>query len=189
MRVAHEHDRAYRVEDGGSSLTIAGHASGRFAIDSAAGRSLLVLRDFWERYPKAVRCDSRSVAVELFPALGGVELPDYERECWRCRSLFLINHMLAALGLKPIYFMADTRWFRRVHIIFGICQDIGFGAIIYLAALRRANPELYDTGRATREARDVQARAAPPSTVMAEPVIMSAASEARKANASAISSG
>ena len=103
--------------------------------------------------------------------------------------LFLINHMLAALGLKPIYFMADTRWFRRVHIIFGICQDMGFGAIIYLAALRRANPELYDTGRATREARDVQARAAPPSTVMAEPVIMSAASEARKANASAISSG
>ena len=55
VRVAHEHDRAYRAEGGGSSRTVAGHASGRFAIDSAGGPSLLVLRDFWERYPKAAR--------------------------------------------------------------------------------------------------------------------------------------
>ncbi len=55
-----------------------------------------------------------------------------------------INHMLALIGLERIYFMADTRWFRPVYVISGIWQDVGFGAIIYLAALSRANPELYE---------------------------------------------
>ena len=55
-----------------------------------------------------------------------------------------INHMLAVLGLERIYFIADTNWFRPVYIISGIWQDVGFGAIIYLAALSRANPEIYE---------------------------------------------
>ena len=83
VRVAHEHDRAYRVESGGEARTVAGHASGRVAIRSEAGPCLLAVRDFWERYPKAVRCDPDAVAVELLPALGAVELPDYEREWHR----------------------------------------------------------------------------------------------------------
>ena len=83
VRVAHEHDRAYRVESGGEARTVAGHASGRVAIRSEAGPCLLAVRDFWERYPKAVRCDPDAVAVELLPALGAVELPDYEHEWHR----------------------------------------------------------------------------------------------------------
>ncbi len=83
VRVAHEHDRAYRVEGGGDAGTVAGHASGRLAVHAGAGPCLLVLRDFWERYPKAVRSDPGALAVELLPALGEVELPDYEREWHR----------------------------------------------------------------------------------------------------------
>ena len=83
VRVAHEHDRAYRVETGGEARTVAGHAAGRVTIHAAAGPCLLAIRDFWERYPKAVRCDPDAVAVELLPALGEVELPDYEREWHR----------------------------------------------------------------------------------------------------------
>ena len=55
-----------------------------------------------------------------------------------------INHMLALVGLERIYFMADSNWFRPVYVISGIWQDVGFGAIIYLAALSRANPEIYE---------------------------------------------
>ncbi len=55
-----------------------------------------------------------------------------------------INHIIALLGLEPVYFMADTRWFRPVYVLSGIWQSVGFGAIIYLAALSRANPELYE---------------------------------------------
>jgi len=84
VRVAHEHDRAYRVEGEGRSHTLEGHASGRLAIESEAGPCLLAVRDFWELYPKAVRCDADTLAVELLPALGGqVELPDFEREWHR----------------------------------------------------------------------------------------------------------
>ena len=83
VRVAHEHDRACRVEAEGRSRTVEGHASGRLWIDCEAGPCLLALRDFWERYPKAVRCDPHALAVELLPALGDVELPDYEREWHR----------------------------------------------------------------------------------------------------------
>lgn len=83
VRVAHRHDRAYRVEAEGRSRTVAGHASGRLSIDCAAGPCLLALRDFWERYPKAVRSDPDALAVELLPELDEVELPDYEREWHR----------------------------------------------------------------------------------------------------------
>ena len=83
VRVAHEHDRAYRVERGGEARTVDGHAAGRVTIHAEAGPCLLAVRDFWERYPKAVRCDPDAVAVELLPALGEVELPDYEREWHR----------------------------------------------------------------------------------------------------------
>ena len=84
VRVAHEHDRAYLVEGEGRSHTVEGHASGRLAIESEAGPCLLAVRDFWELYPKAVRCDADTLAVELLPALGEeVELPDFEREWHR----------------------------------------------------------------------------------------------------------
>ncbi len=84
VRVAHEHDRAYLVEGEGRSHTVEGHASGRLAIESEAGPCLLAVRDFWELYPKAVRSDADTLAVELLPALGEeVELPDFEREWHR----------------------------------------------------------------------------------------------------------
>ena len=84
VRLAHEHDRAYRVEGEGRSHTVEGHASGRLVIESEAGPCLLAVRDFWELYPKAVRSDADTLAVELLPALGEeVELPDFEREWHR----------------------------------------------------------------------------------------------------------
>ena len=55
-----------------------------------------------------------------------------------------VNHILALLGLEKIYFMGDSSWFRPIYVISGIWQNVGFGAIIYLAALSRANPELYE---------------------------------------------
>lgn len=55
-----------------------------------------------------------------------------------------INGILKGLGLQPIYFMVEPRWFRPVYIVSGIWQGAGFGAIIYLAALSGINPELYE---------------------------------------------
>ena len=56
----------------------------------------------------------------------------------------VVNQMLKALGLKPIYFLANPEWFRVVLIGSEIWKEIGWGAIIYLAALSGIDPTLHE---------------------------------------------
>jgi len=56
----------------------------------------------------------------------------------------LFNVVLMGFGLEPINFMVLPQWFRTVYIGSEIWQDIGWSAIIYLAALAGINPELYE---------------------------------------------
>jgi len=56
----------------------------------------------------------------------------------------VVNMILQKMGLPTIYFMADPRWFRPLYIISDIWQHLGWGAIIYIAALSNVNPELYE---------------------------------------------
>lgn len=58
-----------------------------------------------------------------------------------------INIFITWLGFEPIYFLADTSWFRTVLVSTDIWKDIGWGTIIYLAALSGINPELYEVAR------------------------------------------
>lgn len=55
-----------------------------------------------------------------------------------------VNLILKAIGLEPIYFMADPRFFRSVLVFTDIWKEIGWSSIIYLAALSSVNPELYE---------------------------------------------
>lgn len=59
----------------------------------------------------------------------------------------IINTILAALGLEKIYFMIKPEWFRTIYISSDIWANIGFGAIIYLAALAGVDPTLYEAGK------------------------------------------
>lgn len=59
-------------------------------------------------------------------------------------SIGPINILLQSLGMKPIYFLADPNWFRSVLVATDIWKDIGWGTIVYLAALTSINPELYE---------------------------------------------
>ncbi|MDQ1301457.1 MAG: putative aldouronate transport system permease protein, partial [Chloroflexota bacterium] len=59
-------------------------------------------------------------------------------------STGVINQLLKALGIRPIYFMADPGWFRVVLIASEIWKEIGWGAIIYLAALSGIDPTLHE---------------------------------------------
>jgi putative aldouronate transport system permease protein len=57
-----------------------------------------------------------------------------------------INILLnRVFGIEPIYFLADPRWFRPVYIASNIWQNVGWGAIIYLAALSRVDMQLYES--------------------------------------------
>lgn len=56
----------------------------------------------------------------------------------------LINNLIMAFGGKPIYFLGDPKYFRTIYTVMGIWQGVGWGTIIYLAALAGINTELYE---------------------------------------------
>jgi len=55
-----------------------------------------------------------------------------------------INGILVKMGMQPIYFVADKDWFRPVLVFTSLWKEVGWGTIIYLAALSSVNPELYE---------------------------------------------
>lgn len=55
-----------------------------------------------------------------------------------------LNVLFTSLGLETIYFVADPKWFRAVLVGSGIWQGIGWGSIIYLAAISGIDPQLYE---------------------------------------------
>ncbi len=56
----------------------------------------------------------------------------------------IINQVVVALTGKPIQFMQESKYFVAIYVISGIWQEVGWGAIIYLAALAGINPGLYE---------------------------------------------
>jgi putative aldouronate transport system permease protein len=59
-------------------------------------------------------------------------------------STGLLNKAIVALGGQPINFLADPTWFRGVLVVSDVWKDVGWGAIIYLAALAGISPSLYE---------------------------------------------
>lgn len=59
----------------------------------------------------------------------------------------IINDIIAALGFEKIYFLAEPSWFRTVYIGSDIWQQMGYGSILYLAAIAGIGPELYEAAK------------------------------------------
>jgi putative aldouronate transport system permease protein len=59
----------------------------------------------------------------------------------------LVNHLLGMIGLEPVAFMQEPGLFRFMYVSSGIWQGIGWGSIIYLAAIANIDPTLYDAAR------------------------------------------
>ena len=57
----------------------------------------------------------------------------------------VIPYLMAAVGLEPINFLTNIPTFRPLLVATGIWQSIGWGSIIYLAALSGIDPELYES--------------------------------------------
>ncbi|MDR2973306.1 MAG: ABC transporter permease subunit [Propionibacteriaceae bacterium] len=58
----------------------------------------------------------------------------------------LINAALMKIGMidSPILFMQDAGWFRPIYIISQIWQTVGWGTILYLAALTQVDDQQYE---------------------------------------------
>ena len=58
--------------------------------------------------------------------------------------LGMINNMIAALGGERILFFTRPEWFRTLYVVSALWQGLGWGTIIYLAAITGISGELYE---------------------------------------------
>lgn len=59
----------------------------------------------------------------------------------------LINQLLGFIGVEPIDFLKEAGWFRFIFVSSGIWQGVGWGSIIYLAAIANIDPTLYEAAK------------------------------------------
>lgn len=62
-------------------------------------------------------------------------------------STGVVNLILKALGITPVYFMISNFWWPIMFVVSGIWQSAGWGSIIYLAAISGIDPQLYEAAR------------------------------------------
>lgn len=55
-----------------------------------------------------------------------------------------INILLQNMGLDTIYFVAEAKYFRGVLVLSDVWKSIGWGSIVYLAAVTAIDPSLYE---------------------------------------------
>ena len=65
-----------------------------------------------------------------------------------CTDIFakngVINRIVMMFGAEPIFFLGENGWFRFVLIVSDVWKGVGWGSIIYLAALTGIDPGLYE---------------------------------------------
>jgi len=54
------------------------------------------------------------------------------------------NTILNKLGIESIYFMGLPEWFRHIFVWSGVWQQMGWNAIVYIAALSSVDPSLHE---------------------------------------------
>ncbi|TNJ67066.1 sugar ABC transporter permease [Paenibacillus hemerocallicola] len=59
----------------------------------------------------------------------------------------LINQVRELIGFERVQFLMLPEWFRTIYISSEIWQSVGWGSIIYLAALTGVDPQLYEAAK------------------------------------------
>lgn len=59
----------------------------------------------------------------------------------------VVNMAIKHFTGKTINFLAEAKWFPTIYVGSGIWQGLGWGAILYLAALSNINMELYESAK------------------------------------------
>ncbi|MBO9605280.1 MAG: sugar ABC transporter permease [Paenibacillaceae bacterium] len=60
----------------------------------------------------------------------------------------VVNQVLVFFNIEPIPFMGLPEWFRTIYIGSGVWQNVGWGSIIFLAAIAGIDPSLYEAAKA-----------------------------------------
>ncbi len=56
----------------------------------------------------------------------------------------LLNQLIVLFGGEPTMFLGDPRKFRGVLVLTTLWQEVGWGTILYLAAMSNIDPQLYE---------------------------------------------
>lgn len=56
----------------------------------------------------------------------------------------IVNQVIRYVGMTPISFLGEARFFKSIYVWSGIWQNTGYYSIIYIAALAGINPELQE---------------------------------------------
>ncbi|WP_407271572.1 ABC transporter permease [Radiobacillus sp. PE A8.2] len=59
----------------------------------------------------------------------------------------IINNFIQMIGFEPINFMTAPAWFKTIFVWSNEWQNLGWGAIIYLAALAGVDPQLHESAK------------------------------------------
>lgn len=71
-----------------------------------------------------------SVAYQMFAANSG-----------------FVNALIENSGKSPIPFLQDDVWWLITYVLIGVWQSMGWGTIVYLAAITNVNSDLYEAAR------------------------------------------
>jgi putative aldouronate transport system permease protein len=58
-----------------------------------------------------------------------------------------VNQLIRAVGGSPVPFMQGPDWFRTIYVSSEVWQTVGWGTILYLAALTTVDQQLYEAAR------------------------------------------
>ena len=59
-------------------------------------------------------------------------------------STGIVNLFMKKLGLAPVYFMVEPKYFRFIYTMMTLWQTAGFNAIVYIAAIMGIDAQLYE---------------------------------------------
>lgn len=59
----------------------------------------------------------------------------------------VVNTLIANAGKSPIPFLQEDGWWLFSYVLIGVWQTMGWGTIIYLAAITNVNSELYEAAK------------------------------------------
>lgn len=59
----------------------------------------------------------------------------------------IVNYILQLMGFEPVYFLASVNHFVGILIVTHVWQTIGWGSIIYLAAIAGINQEMFEAAK------------------------------------------
>ncbi len=58
-----------------------------------------------------------------------------------------VNVLIKMFGGSPVYFLTSKAWFRPILVVSEIWKNIGYGSIVYLAAITGIDQEQYEAAR------------------------------------------